>query len=152
MMRGADDNPDRWRPSGWQEGHCAPVAGVSDEAIRDAERRVGYRFPDDFRAFVRQQNGVEGSFGDAYLMVFSVDAIAELHLAHDDANLIPGFVAFGSDGGRERFGFDFRSEPPPVVMVAAVSDGWPDAVIQASSFTDFMDKRRRGEKFNFGVK
>jgi hypothetical protein len=36
-------------------------------------------------------------------------------------------------------------------MVGNVSGGWPDALTQAESFSDFMDKRHRGEPFDFAV-
>src|SRR4051812_49304183 len=109
------------------------MGGASDDDILRAEQHLGRRLPDDFRSFVRQDDGHEGWFGEMYLMIFRTETIAELHPVHDDAVHMPGFVAFGSDGGGELFGFDFRQDPPVVVMVGNVSAGWHDAIVQAAS-------------------
>jgi hypothetical protein len=129
------------------------VSGSVDEAIRQTEAGVGFSFPADYIGFVRESGGTGtvGWFGEMYLMLFPIGDLAELHRVHNDAEHMPGFVAFGSDGGGELFGFDFRASLPLIVMVGNVSSGWSDAIVQASSFDEFMDKRRRDEPFDFST-
>ncbi|MDQ6948991.1 MAG: SMI1/KNR4 family protein [Actinomycetota bacterium] len=124
------------------------MPGASEEAIREVEGELGIRFPDDFRTFVRAENGVEAWFGEMYLMLYRIETLPELHRIHDHESYLPGFVFFGSDGRGELFGFDFRSPSPPIVMVGNVSSGWEDGLIQAGSFSEFMAKRHRGEPFS----
>lgn len=130
-------------------GNIARMGGALEEAIRDAEGRLGIRFPDDYRAFVAGQNGGEERFGEVFLMLSAVETLAEINEAYDHLDRLPGFVIFGSDGGGELFGFDFRKDPPKVVMVNTVSEGWQEANPQAPSFSDFIERCRRGEGFNF---
>ena len=55
----------------------------------------------------------------------------------------------GSDGGGEGVGFDFRQDPPTVVLVNWVSAGWSEAIHQAYSFADFMVQRSAGDGYIF---
>jgi len=52
-------------------------------------------------------------------------------------------AGIGSDGGGEAIAFDFRQDPPTVILVNLASTDWSEAILQAASFTDFMDQRRR---------
>jgi hypothetical protein len=45
--------------------------------------------------------------------------------------------------------FDFRQDPPTVILVNLVSTDWSEAILHAESFTEFMDQRRRGEKLRW---
>lgn len=134
-------------------GNLRVVSGSVDESIRQTEAGVGFSFPTDYIRFARESggSGTAGWFGEMYLMLFPIGDLAVLHRVHNDAEHMPGFVAFGSDGGGELFGFDFRASPPLIVMVGNVSSGWSDAIVQATSFDEFMDKRRRGEPFDFST-
>jgi SMI1 / KNR4 family (SUKH-1) len=134
------------RPS---SGNTAQVPGASEESIRDAERRLGVRFPEDYRSYIADQNDGANWFGKIYLMLFPVEDLADLNEAYDHLDRLPGFVIFGSDGGGELFGFDFRMTPPRVVMVNSVSEGWQEAIPQAGSFVDFIERCRAGQGFNF---
>ncbi len=127
------------------------MAGATDEAIDEAERLLGVQFPGDYRAFVATENGVASWFGNVYLMLYPVESLPDLNQVHDHSSYLPGFAIIGSDGAAELFGFDFRVDPVPVVMVNNVSGGWEDAIRQAESFREFMEGRRRGEPFDFGV-
>jgi hypothetical protein len=46
--------------------------------------------------------------------------------------------------------FDFRSSPPPVVLLDVTAEGWHGALPQAASFSEFMRQRQRGEEFLWG--
>jgi hypothetical protein len=57
----------------------------------------------------------------------------------------PRFTAIGTDGSREIVGFDFRSDPPPVVLVQITSPGWSDAIVQAPTFAEFLELIEHGD-------
>jgi hypothetical protein len=49
--------------------------------------------------------------------------------------------------GSANVAFDFRSSPPPVVLLDITAEGWDEALPQASSFSEFMRQRQRREEF-----
>ena len=66
------------------------------------------------------------------------------------APLVPAeLIHIGSDGGGEAIAFDFRQDPPNVMLVNLVTIDWSEAILQAESFTEFMDQRRRGEELRW---
>lgn len=105
------------------------------------------RFPTDYRSFLRQRNGLKGWFGEVYLELYPVSGVVDSTELHDHQISHPGLVFIGGDGAGEALGFDFRKPQPPVVLINLVSDGWKDASLQASSFTEFMALRARGDEF-----
>lgn len=84
----------------------APRQGASLADVANAERALGARFPEDYRHFLTQSDGLEGPIGrSGYLMLFSVRDLAEINEAADVAEFAPGFVIIGSDGGGTTYGF-----------------------------------------------
>ena len=122
------------------------ATGVDIEA---AERRLGVRFPADYRSFLQEQNGLKGWFGEVYLELFPVSGVVDSTEVHDHQASHPGLVLIGGDGAGEAVGYDFRKPDAPVVLVNLVSAGWHEANIQAPSFTEFMAQRERGDEFNW---
>ena|SRR5215467_5371584 len=123
--------------------------GVSAAMIDDAERRLGQRFPDDYREFLRSQNGLETWFGDILVRLYSIEQVVELNEIHDHLSDQPELIHIGSNGS-VAIAFDFRKHPPAVILVDLVSIHWSDAFYQAESFDQFMEQRRRGEEYRWG--
>jgi len=139
---------ERWpRPS--QDRHHSEESPATHAEIDQAERRLGVRFPADYRSYLLGQNGLKGWFGDVYLELYPVSRVVDATEAHDHQTWQPGLVLIGGDGAGEAVGYDFRKPEPPIVLVNLVSAGWNDASFQAASFTEFMGQRRRGEEFSF---
>ena len=113
----------------------------SIEDLRAAETELGVSFPDDYSAFIVSSGRVDRDFGGSWLMLYGVEELAPLNRSYDHSERYPGLVLFGSDGGGEGVGFDFRSNPPRIVLVNYVSAGWHEAIVQADTFTDFMAQR-----------
>ena len=123
--------------------------GATEAMIDEAERRLGQRFPADYREFLGAQNGLRAWFGDVYIALHSIDQVVELNEIHDHLSHQPELIHIGSDGGGEAVAFDFRQHPPAMVLVPLVSIDWSDAIFQAESFAQFMEQRRRGEQFRW---
>lgn len=77
--------------------------GASEPAIAAAEQAIGRSLPDDYRAFLRESNGIEGLVGEAYLMLWPVEELGTLNA--DARTYVPGLVLVGGDGGGEALGF-----------------------------------------------
>ena len=69
-----------------------------------------------------------------------MDAIAEL---------MPGLILIGTDGGGEGIGLDVRGDGNSVVLVDLNSLRWDEAIYQAVSFEEFLEERLRGEPFSW---
>lgn len=124
-------------------------AGATESTIEAAENRLRQRIPDDYRTFLRSENGVEKWFGDVYLSLHTIEQVVELNETHEHLAHQPELIHIGSDGGGEAIAFDFRQDPPTVILVNLVSTDWSEAILQAESFTEFMDQRRRGEELRW---
>jgi hypothetical protein len=103
---------------------------------------LGVVLPADYRAFMVEQDGRE--VGETLLSVHSLAEMVELNRATQDLQraACPGLVYFASDSVREGFGWDYRQDPPPVVMVDITVTGWPDALVQASDSQLFWSRSR----------
>lgn len=119
-----------------------PLASKSDLGAR-----LGVELPADYRAFLEEENGTERFFGEAYLVLFSIDALPGL--GQWGADSIPGLVVIGSDGGGEGVALDFRHGQPSVVLIPLVGGATEDVIFQAPTFSAFMAQRRAGEPYRF---
>jgi cell wall assembly regulator SMI1 len=124
-------------------------AGATESTIEAAEDRLRERFPDDYRNFLKSENGLPRWYGDVYLSLYTIEQVVELNEIHEHLAYQPELIHIGSDGGGEAIAFDFRQDPPTVILVNLVSTDWREAILQAESFTEFMDQRRRGEELRW---
>jgi cell wall assembly regulator SMI1 len=124
-------------------------AGATESTIEAAENRLRQRFPDDYRTFLESENGIAKWYGDVYLSLYTIEQVVELNEIHEHLSYQPELIHIGSDGGGEAIAFDFRQVPPTVILVNLVSTDWSEAILQAGSFTEFMDQRRRGEELRW---
>jgi cell wall assembly regulator SMI1 len=126
-----------------------PGAGATESTIEAAENRLRQRFPDDYRSFLESENGIAKWYGDVYLSLYTIEQVVELNEIREHLAYQPELIHIGSDGGGEAIAFDFRQDPPTVILVNLVSTDWSEAILQAESFTEFMDQRRRGEELRW---
>ena len=124
-------------------------AGATESTIEAAENRLSQRLPDDYRTFLKSKNGLEKWYGDVYLSLYTIDQVVELNEIHGHLAHQPELIHIGSDGGGEAIAFDFRLDPPTVILVNLVSTDWSEAILQAESFTEFMNRRKRGEELRW---
>jgi cell wall assembly regulator SMI1 len=124
-------------------------AGATESTIEAAEIRLRQRFPDDYRTFLKSENGLAKWYGEVYLSLYPIEQVVELNEIHEHLAYQPELIHIGSDGGGEAIAFDFRQDPPTVILVNLVSTDWSEAIVQAESFTEFMDQRRQGEELRW---
>src|SRR5438309_8512298 len=88
------------------------VEGGATEAMIDAaENRLGQRFPDDYRTFLKSENGLKKWFGDVYLSLDTIEQVVELNEIHGHLAHQPQLIHIGSDGAGEAIAFDFTHQP-----------------------------------------
>lgn len=142
--------------------------GSADPAIIDKyEKRLGYKFPEDYKAIVSAYNGAFVDDKDSYqfysnltkanetyglglLYAFgecnSIEETMEYSLANRPFGFSDGLVSFAREGGGDLLCFDYRetasAETPKVVVWHL--DGEPGTVEESSfvanSFGEFLDK------------
>jgi hypothetical protein len=58
-------------------------------------------------------------------------------------------VVIGGDGSREMLVYDFREDPPALVLLDITAEGWPAALYQAPSLTALLEQfPQRGWSFD----
>jgi len=113
--------------------------GISEEGLTKVEAEIGLTFPPDYRAFLRRMDGGEGPIGpEAYLSLWRAQDIRATNQSYNVAASAPGFLAVGSDGGGEAYGFDIRDRTWSVVRMPFVGMSWATAVPVGDSFVDFL--------------
>lgn len=95
--------------------------GASVADIATCQEQLGVNFPVDLVAFLARSNGAEGSVGDGYLAIYSVDEMVEFNELWWEAWPDRRFVAFASDGGGETYALDTSFDPPLIVEVPFAS-------------------------------
>lgn len=121
----------------WREFSANPPA--DSRAIKEFEALSHVQLPQDYVCFLRKMNGGEGEFGEAYFKLWSLKLIVENNKGYKVEEFWPGFLAFGSDGGGEAFGFDLRTAAKEIVAIPFVSVGWRDSIRVAPTFTTFLE-------------
>ncbi|GAB3168327.1 MULTISPECIES: SMI1/KNR4 family protein [Streptomyces] len=114
----------------------------NDAQIAQAERRFGVRFPEDYRHFL----ATEGSMArfvppaDDFLMINAIAELIEVNEAGDFQKRFPGSVVVGGDGSREMLTYDFRQEPPLLVLLDVSAQDWSSAIHQATSLSALLEQ------------
>ena len=125
--------------------------GATDDEIATCARGLDVQLPADYVGFLKKANGATGFIrrDRAYVDFWSTDATIESNRGYEVATYAPGLLLFGSDGGGEGFGFDMRSSPWSVVVVPFVGMSWEDAVVNGTSFLDFLERLCAGRAPSF---
>ena len=100
--------------------------GARQSAIDAAARLHGVQFPADYAAFLRDSNGAEFHLGDTYVVLFALEDLAAEN--EPDEEFPAWLFVFGSNGGSEKFAFDKREKPHPIVVVPHFEPSEADAI------------------------
>ncbi|QIP87833.1 hypothetical protein GLX30_31660 [Streptomyces sp. Tu 2975] len=114
----------------------------NDEQIAQAEHRFGVRFPEDYRHFLATGGSIARFVppADDFLMINAMAEFQEVNEAGDFQKRFPGSVVIGGDGSREMLTYDFRQEPPPLVLLDVSAHDWSSAIHQATSFSALLEQ------------
>jgi SMI1/KNR4 family protein SUKH-1 len=79
-------------------------------------------------------------YDTGYIEFFSVDRVLDENAAHKVPQSLPGFFAFGTDGGDELYLFDLRKEDgAPVCSVSSKSSTVAGVSPLTNSFSEFLE-------------
>lgn len=108
--------------------------------IQAVEREFQLSLPEDYKAFLLEQDGGEGFVGEHYLELWSAAELLPLNRSYEIQELAPGLIAFGSTGGGEGFAFDTASEPQSIAQFPFIGLSREDALPVARSFTHLLER------------
>jgi hypothetical protein len=111
---------------------------VEENKVRKVEIELGVTFPNDYIEFISFSNGAEGSIGENYLILWSIDEIIELNEVYGVNDFAKGFVLFGSDGGDTAFAFDTRTKDLHIVTVPFIGMDIEEVKTCSNTFNGFF--------------
>lgn len=121
-------------------------SGASTNEIEKAQSCLHVTLPDDYKDFLLKSNGAEGTVGNNYLVLWSVEEIIKLNEGYSVERLAPGLLLFGSNGGDEAYGFDTQSEMVSVVNIPFVGMSRREIRFISSTFNEFLISLSQQEK------
>jgi cell wall assembly regulator SMI1 len=107
--------------------------------IDEAEIRLGRRFPADYREYLGAHGaGPIVDTPELYVELWTIDDLMVVNELPEARGPFPDLLRFGGDGSREQLAFDFRTEPPRVVLLDVTAGSDEDLVEQGGSFSEFL--------------
>ena len=125
-----------------RKAHWDRVPPASESAIQALVEQSGVDLPQDYLAFLRFSNGGDGHIGiePGWFQIWPAEEVVETNQFFELEEELPGFFAFGGNGGGELFAFDMRGPQPwPIVMVPRTPLEAEFAVKIADDFLAFAD-------------
>lgn len=116
---------------------CAVIHDMSEE-VDQIEAAYNVTLPHDYVSFLNSSERFWSEGEANYLDFWDAARILTSNRRLPQRESHPGLLVIGTDGSREMIAFDFRRQPPPVVLVDMASSGWTDAFLQAPNFTSFL--------------
>jgi len=111
--------------------------GASEEALDKAEEQLGVRLPADYRAVMRQTNGVECEFGNSWVRLWPVEDLVEKNAVWREFQRPCTF--FGSNGGGEGYAWDGREGRAGKYVAVDWVNADPDAAVPCGeTFEQFL--------------
>jgi cell wall assembly regulator SMI1 len=116
--------------------------GASPEAVAEVEEVFGRKLPNQLREVLLEADGLNGVIGGHELQIWSTKQIVAFNRANEVQKYSPAFLMFGSDGGGETYTLDYRTNPPSVVLVAAIGFDYGSAIPIGHDFVSFLDRMK----------
>jgi len=113
-----------------------------DDLLTQAEHRFGVRFPQDYREFLATEGGMSRFVppADGFLVINPVEELVPVNEAGEWQERFPGSVVIGGDGSREFLTYDFRQDPPSLVLLDVSAQDWSSAIHQAGSLSTLLEQ------------
>lgn len=113
--------------------------GAPRKLIDEVEAQLYVTFPVDYRKFMAESNGGEGSVGTrSYLVLWPLEDLIPLNEAYAVKEFAPGLILFGSDGGDTAYAFDARETALIIIEVPFIGMSVNEARPCGASFLDFL--------------
>ncbi|MFE7618345.1 SMI1/KNR4 family protein [Streptomyces sp. NPDC057496] len=114
----------------------------NEDRIAQVEHHFGVRFPEDYRHFLATEGSTSRFVppADDFLMINAVAELIGVNGAGEFQERFPGSLVIGGDGSREMLTYDFRQDPPPLVLLDVSAQDWSSAVPQAPSLSDLLER------------
>ncbi|MFF1842949.1 SMI1/KNR4 family protein [Streptomyces sp. NPDC058217] len=114
----------------------------NDDQIAQAEDHFGVRFPEDYRHFLAREGSMARFVppADDFLMINALTELIEVNEAGDFQERFPRSVVIGGDGSREMLTYDFRQDPPSLVLLDVSAQDWSSAIQQETSFSALLEQ------------
>lgn len=121
-----------------------PRCGASLAVIDAAERDLGVRLPDDYKAFLGESDGLEGFSGPDgdYLMLYGTKELSENNRGYEVAEFAPGFTMIGSDGGGNAFGFVLQDGKTRYVRLPFIAMNLREAEDMGGTLVELVQRLR----------
>jgi hypothetical protein len=121
-----------------------PRPGATSDDIEAAERDLGVRLPEDYRAFLQMSDGIEGFSGPGgdYLMLWSAADLTKHSRGYQVSKFAPGLVLVGSNGGGDAFGFVRRDGMAVYVRLPFIPMDLREAEVMGDTLIELVKRLR----------
>ena len=121
---------------GWRPGGPA-----STDAIAQIETWFDISFPEDYRGFLLAAGGGEATSPEAYTGLWPVKILPVFNRRYRIPWNFHGLFGIGNDGFLV-YALDYREVGDPVVSSLGLSSSiWEDVVVEADSFSEWLERR-----------
>lgn len=80
---------------------------TTEDNINTIEKEYIFSIPSDFKEFLKNSNGGEGSVGEnSYLSIFPIEDIQEINSEYEINSYLPHLIMFGTNRGGTGYAFD----------------------------------------------
>lgn len=120
---------------------CEPRTGATETEITAVERSLGQLLPDDYKAILRESNGLEGFFAPgAYLILWTTADIHPLNEAYSVAEFLNDVILLGTDGADTGYGFTWEGGKPRYISVPLVGMGPSEVLPRGDTFIGLLEQ------------
>jgi hypothetical protein len=115
---------------------------ATDESIQTLRHACEIVLPDAYLAFLRASNGGSGDLGiePGCFDLWPAEELLELNAVYEVPANVPGYFAFGGDGGGEMFAFRIvAGRATEVYMIPFIGMEEGDAVLISIDFVHFRE-------------
>ncbi len=110
--------------------------------VKQFQEHAPPNLPRTYMRFMEACNGARGKipYDTGYIEFFPLESVLAQNAAHRVEQALPGFFAFGTDGGDELYVFDLRKDDgAPVCSVSAKSPRVDEVARITNSFSEFLE-------------
>lgn len=117
-----------------------------NEVVESIENRLGFTFPEDYKEYLLNYQGFEGSIGEEYVILWDLNDLLEQNEEYFILENLPATVGIGSNGAGELIALERKDENEFRVVLTPFIDLSQEYHIHiGDSFTDFLQRLKNGQ-------